>query len=909
MSVDFTPDFADYTGVGAFKWWAQSVIPLVYDDSLSYYEVLCKVTDYLNKVIQDLSATETNVDALRQAYDQLQGYVNDYFDNLDVQDEINDKLDRMVIDGTIAGIVAPIAQAYSAPVFVDAVNKMTDPTKNYVLTTNGHIYIWNGNNRVDSGMVYDINGLTFIYRNTFTTRRYNIDSLTESGFYFYTNGINATGLDYTRFSIGFVCLYGDGTGNLKATINDVNGNMAFGNNEGSAGSWTWNYHLAVDDTLTVAGAPGDAATIGNKFTNLFLTNPIINPMLITKFRTSDLADERNWQIQSMCYNEDTVYLFFSCPNTDGLTKCVITDFTFTIPTDPNKIMTLYAGHANSCFYNNGIITIVSGGVLGENPWPSEPQNVVVEWDVSNNTTTKRYLAEMETIYWIHPYGEFIFASDGSHIFKYTNNYEYVSRSKYIGKSLVAEKYGVQGEEISAQQGIIYNGIIITNYFIPGNTFVRNSQNTDYFILAFWDMNFNLINTSMHTVGIRQEIEGMFVKNNTLYLSFYGPTNGFYKTFLAGFNTSEYIDSFYQDRSGDLNNMWGTSYFNSSNMANISNLPELMTTNDARLDVRDVGDNQIMQILSRVATTKMPSFAFRGISRSSNAINEWRYLLDNTMATPLNSNNRPLGIDINSIRTPGIYPVYNDIINKPYANRAILIVIDYGDNTRVKQIIFDIDHQYNVYYRTITGETINQWQTLQFAVPNASSIGTLFDNNMLNAYAFSIIDTVSWSQFTNGVIADNGIYCTFKDSASAAKQIVLPIHGKPMFRRINYNTKEVIANWTVLGNSIRNTINLIAGSNDINIVTVPNNYGVLSFALTYALKINGADIYGKAEIYGSATTNISNFIQNHTPVLSHENYTVTFITSGMNIVMRINSTVAAENSTVSITMPDFMIYNQ
>ena len=34
-----------------FRFWCQSVLPLVYDDSLSYYEVLCKVVAKLNEVI------------------------------------------------------------------------------------------------------------------------------------------------------------------------------------------------------------------------------------------------------------------------------------------------------------------------------------------------------------------------------------------------------------------------------------------------------------------------------------------------------------------------------------------------------------------------------------------------------------------------------------------------------------------------------------------------------------------------------------------------------------------------------------------------------------------------------------------------------------------------------------------
>lgn len=38
--------------IGAFRFWCQKVLPAVYDDSLSYYELLCKVIDKLNEVIK-----------------------------------------------------------------------------------------------------------------------------------------------------------------------------------------------------------------------------------------------------------------------------------------------------------------------------------------------------------------------------------------------------------------------------------------------------------------------------------------------------------------------------------------------------------------------------------------------------------------------------------------------------------------------------------------------------------------------------------------------------------------------------------------------------------------------------------------------------------------------------------------
>ena len=105
MSADFTPSLGDYTELKPFRFWCQKVLPLVYDNSMSYYELLCKVVDYLNKTMQDVDTLEGDVQGLHDAYVKLQDYVNHYFDNLDVQDEINNKLDQMVQDGTLANII------------------------------------------------------------------------------------------------------------------------------------------------------------------------------------------------------------------------------------------------------------------------------------------------------------------------------------------------------------------------------------------------------------------------------------------------------------------------------------------------------------------------------------------------------------------------------------------------------------------------------------------------------------------------------------------------------------------------------------------------------------------------------------------------------------------------------------
>ena len=108
--ADFSPVLDGYSGIGAFRFWCQTALPLTYDDSLSYYELLNKVVNYLNHTIEDLTAVESNTSALADAYNQLQKYVNDYFDELDVEAELRNVLDAMAEDGTLDALLDPIVE-------------------------------------------------------------------------------------------------------------------------------------------------------------------------------------------------------------------------------------------------------------------------------------------------------------------------------------------------------------------------------------------------------------------------------------------------------------------------------------------------------------------------------------------------------------------------------------------------------------------------------------------------------------------------------------------------------------------------------------------------------------------------------------------------------------------------------
>lgn len=61
-----------------FRFWCQSVLPLVYDDSLSYYEVLCKVVTYINNLIDTDNQIIDNVEELKKELDEVQEWIDDY---------------------------------------------------------------------------------------------------------------------------------------------------------------------------------------------------------------------------------------------------------------------------------------------------------------------------------------------------------------------------------------------------------------------------------------------------------------------------------------------------------------------------------------------------------------------------------------------------------------------------------------------------------------------------------------------------------------------------------------------------------------------------------------------------------------------------------------------------------------
>ena len=82
-------------------------LPTSYLETMTYYEMLVWFTEYMkNTIIPTINNNGLAVQELQDKYIELKNFVDNYFDNLDVQEEINNKLDQMVQDGTLQEIIA-----------------------------------------------------------------------------------------------------------------------------------------------------------------------------------------------------------------------------------------------------------------------------------------------------------------------------------------------------------------------------------------------------------------------------------------------------------------------------------------------------------------------------------------------------------------------------------------------------------------------------------------------------------------------------------------------------------------------------------------------------------------------------------------------------------------------------------
>lgn len=113
--ANFTPVLGNYKTLQPFQYWCQKVLPLVYDDSLSYYEVLCKVVDYINNLIENDKAMVKELNKQGADISELKTLVDD------IQKELTAILNgeaeglyinalKQYIDNNLEGIVGRVVK-------------------------------------------------------------------------------------------------------------------------------------------------------------------------------------------------------------------------------------------------------------------------------------------------------------------------------------------------------------------------------------------------------------------------------------------------------------------------------------------------------------------------------------------------------------------------------------------------------------------------------------------------------------------------------------------------------------------------------------------------------------------------------------------------------------------------------
>ena len=107
MAINQEPS-VDVQSLTPFKKFIMTIgaIPTSYLESMTYAELCMWLCNYLqNTVIPTVNNNANAVEELQGLYIELKSYIDNYFDNLDVQTEINNKLDQMAQDGSLTQIV------------------------------------------------------------------------------------------------------------------------------------------------------------------------------------------------------------------------------------------------------------------------------------------------------------------------------------------------------------------------------------------------------------------------------------------------------------------------------------------------------------------------------------------------------------------------------------------------------------------------------------------------------------------------------------------------------------------------------------------------------------------------------------------------------------------------------------
>ena len=201
----------DYKNLSPFKWFVLENFPFIEADfdALTEWQLFCKIGKEINKIIDSQNIVGEQAENLTNAFNSLSNYVNNYFENLDVQEEINNKLNEMVEDGTLETIISKYIETYKEYTHIKALGAKGDGvTDNYEVLQN--IFNTYENIYIDDGIYYTSQPINIKSNTSITgkgTIKGNIEIVGEIGETINTSSIEENKINTThKFNINDLLL-------------------------------------------------------------------------------------------------------------------------------------------------------------------------------------------------------------------------------------------------------------------------------------------------------------------------------------------------------------------------------------------------------------------------------------------------------------------------------------------------------------------------------------------------------------------------------------------------------------------------------------------------------------------------------------------------------------------------------
>ena len=95
-----------------FRGWVLENFPFIEEDfdAITDYQLYCKIVEYIKQIANSQNEVVNNMNSLNTSFTELTNYINSYFEDLDIQSEVDTKLDEMAESGQLTDIIAQYLQ-------------------------------------------------------------------------------------------------------------------------------------------------------------------------------------------------------------------------------------------------------------------------------------------------------------------------------------------------------------------------------------------------------------------------------------------------------------------------------------------------------------------------------------------------------------------------------------------------------------------------------------------------------------------------------------------------------------------------------------------------------------------------------------------------------------------------------